>query len=278
MVVVLLILVAFWQGLEGQEHLVRESTEKLEKLRKPYEQKLKAVQDAESAASQKIEQYKTLSNLLLERTVLPSIINEIYRLKPDDVWLTSIRTQLGDMKEFEATSVVNTGTTSTNPMDDMMMMGGGMMMDGPMGMDMMMGGMAGMDGKEVNVEKSVKISGFILNGVCVTPDKSGRVAITETPKIKFPFAVAGSSEEGQANPEGEGGEEAQKPKASGGDTPENVFVERLRKSKLFSENPKLTVLTSSKPSDVAKNAGGFTIQLALETPLEYLQYGTNDIR
>jgi len=279
MIVVLLILAAFWQGLDTQGRLVEESTQKLEKLRKPYEQKLKAVQDAESAAQQKVEQYKTLSNLLLERTVFPSIINEIYRLKPDDVWLTSIRTQLGEMKEFEPTSVVNTQTGSNNPMDMMGMGGDMMMMDGPMGMDMMgMGGMgAGADGKEVNVEKSVKISGFTLIGVCVTPDKSGRVAITETPKIKFPFAVPETaSEEGQG---GEAGEEGQaKGKPSAGDTPENVFVERLRQSKLFSSNPKLTVLTSSKPSDVAKNAGSFTIQLALETPLEYLQYGTNDIR
>jgi len=275
MVVVLLILAAFWQGLDTQGKLVEESTQKLEKLRKPYEQKLKAVQDAESAAAQKVEQYKTLSNLLLERTVFPSIINEIYRLKPDDVWLTSIRTQLGDMKEFEPTSVVNTQTASNNPMD--MMMGGDMMMDGMMGMDMMMGGMGAMgDGKEVNVEKSVKISGFILTGVCVTPDKSGKVAITETPKIKFPFAVPETAEEGQGNEAGEDGQAKSKPNT--GDTPENVFVERLRQSKLFSSNPKLTVLTSTKPSDVAKNAGGFTIQLALETPLEYLQYGTNDIR
>jgi len=50
-------------------------------------------------------------------------------------------------------------------------------------------------------------------------------------------------------------------------------LERLRTSRLFSADAKMTALKLFKQNPDFKNAGNFTMQIKLEFPLEFMQYG-----
>jgi hypothetical protein len=135
--------------------------------------------------------------------------------------------------------------------------------------DMGMGGGSpgGGGGGSGITEASVKIGGLELRGAYILPRPNNNTAVTETPEGIFPFPVP---EKTAAVPDAEG--EATQPSNPLSDTPENVFVKRLRTSRLFSSDTTMTVLKIFKEVPEIKNAGYFVMQVRLEFPLEYFQY------
>ncbi len=129
------------------------------------------------------------------------------------------------------------------------------------------GGLTGGGGGSGITETSVKIGGLELHGAYILPRPNNNTAVTEIPEGDFPFPVP---EKAAATPDA--GSEAAQQSTTLSDTPENVFVKRLRTSRLFSNDTTMTVLKIFKEVPEIKNAGYFVLQVRLEFPLEYFQY------
>ncbi len=258
---ILVLFAAIWLGLENRAKMTKDYGEQMQSIKTAYEPVLNNIEDKVNLARQKESQYRGLTDLLLQRTVWPMLLNEIYRLKPDDVWLTAIQPIFGEVAPFVPSSVAG-GIIQSG--------GGGpeaLMFDGPE-TSMFSEGSSQMGGGSGVTEANVKIGGLELRGCYILPRPNSSTAVTEIPEGIFPFPVPekSASQEGEDEP----GLAAADPLA---DSPENVFVKRLRNSRLFSNDQTFTVLKVFKEIPEIKNAGSFVMQVRLEFPLEYYQYG-----
>ena len=260
MLSVLVLLATVWIGLSTRADATEYCAKQLETVRGQYEPNLNKIEQMNSSAQQMDAQCKKLTDLLMQRTVWPMLLNELYRLKPDDLWLTSIKPIFGEVAPYEPSSIGPTSISGSpgenlfSSQDSGMMFGGG---------DPGMGG----GGSPGVIGQMVKIGGLNVEGMYVVPGK-GASEFTELPEPVFPFSVPppaapASEEPGQ-------GQVAQQP---GVGSPEILFLERLRSSRLFSADAKMTALKLFKQNPDFKNAGNFTMQIKLEFPLEFMQYG-----
>lgn len=261
---ILVLFTAIWLGLGRRARVTESYGKKMQEIRAAYEPVLNNIDDKVNMARQKESQFRGLSDLLLQRTTWPMLLNEIYRLKPDDVWLTSIQPIFGEVAPFVPSSVAGSTIQSGGGGPESFSFDAGPepSMFGDMG-----GGSPGVGGGSGITEASVKIGGLELRGAYILPRPNNSTAVTETPEGIFPFPVP---EKTAAAPDAEG--EATQPSNPLSDTPENVFVKRLRTSRLFSSDTTMTVLKIFKEVPEIKNAGYFVMQVRLEFPLEYFQY------
>ena len=136
-------------------------------------------------------------------------------------------------------------------------------------MGMMFGGgdlgMGGGSGLAVTGQM-VSIGGLDIEGMYVVPSK-GAPELTDMPEPIFPFSVP--PQESPALDQTD-----QTARQSGASSPEILFLERLRSSRLFSSDVKMTALKLFKQNPDFKNVGNFTIQVKLEFQLEFMQYGS----
>ncbi len=260
MLSVLVLLATIWIGLSTRADATEYCAKQLETVRGQYEPNLNKIEQMNASAQQMDAQCKKLTDLLMQRTVWPMLLNELYRMKPDDLWLTSIKPIFGEVAPFEPSSIGPTASSGSpddglfSSRDSGMMFGGG---------DPGMGGFGtpGVSGQ------MVKIGGLNVEGMYVVPGK-GTSEFTDLPEPVFPFAVPAAP----APAAEEAGKETA-PTHSIGGSPEILFLERLRTSRLFSSDAKMTALKLFRQNPDFKNAGNFTMQIKLEFPLEFMQYG-----
>ncbi|NMA43315.1 MAG: pilus assembly protein PilM [Oligosphaeraceae bacterium] len=270
MLAVLILLGTMLIALQTRAASIQDHAGRLQSVRNQYQPNLQKIKSMDSEAKGKEDQCKQLADLLMQRTIWPMLLNEIYRLKPDDLWLTAIEPIYGEVQPFEASSVGPVVATAGEDSlfgprggEDMMFGGGGGGLFGEPGG----GGLFGGPGGEaaVAVGQVVSIGGLNLEGAFVVPTP-GQTAVTDSPEADYPFAVpdavaADVTEEG-----------AMAPRPLSGNSPEIVFVERLRSSRLFSSESNMTTLKVFRQHPDFKNAGTFTLQIKFEFPLEYTQY------
>lgn len=274
MITVLLLLGVLWLGLQERADATEATTANLKALRSKFEPNLNKIEEMNSSALRMEDQCKSLSELLMRRTVWPMLLNEIYRLKPDDLWLTSIRPIIGEVKAFEPYTVGAT-TIAAGPGDeigDMFGSGGDDMGGG--GMFGGMGGEGDQGGMQVSGEL-VKIGGLEITGTFVVPN-AGAAEVTDWAVAEFPFEVPEKTYPDRSESEitDEDGEEKPRTEQVTSNSPETVFLERLRSSRLFSAETNMTALTLFKENPELKNSAYFSMQIKLEFPLEYTQFGS----
>jgi type IV pilus assembly protein PilM len=257
MLSILVLLSTIWIGLSTRVGATDDCASLLEKLRSQYEPNLNKIEKMHSNAQQMEGNCKKLTELLMQRTVWPMLLNEIYRLKPDDLWLTAIKPIFGEVTPYEPSSIGPT-TISSGPSEDLFASND---------MGMMFGtGDTGM-GNTAAAGQIAKIGGLNIEGMYVVPDK-GPTAVTDMPKLNFPFSLPAA----ETPPETEQGTT---PSLTGGASPEILFIDRLRSSRLFSADSNMTTLKQFKQNPDFKNVGNFTMQVKIEFPLEYMSYGNH---
>lgn len=229
-----------------------------------YERPFKDITDAIASADSAKAKIDELQTLLSQRAIWPSIIEEIYRAKPDNVWIDSITPIFGEVKARKEESVI-TDTVAAKAGGRGREMGGFGGLDFS-GMDMMGGGAMGMEGggrsaKELSLTKQA-IGGFIIKAHTVRLSGVGiGVDPQLPPEPQYPF----STPEPPAPAEGE--EDAPPPQLD--QSGESLFVRNLRKSRLFSsEELMTTIVKSGKNRILTKNTLDFEIQLKLDLTVE----------
>lgn len=274
MIASLMILGVIAYGVDVRATVFEQAKRDLEKLQIENKPTLTKIEEARGKARQKEDQYQAVSDLLLQQAKWPVILNEIYRLKPNNLWLSSIKPIYGEVKPFEPVSAAAAmpsaaaggGMFGPGPSD------GGMF--GPMSEGPMMGGMGG---EIAAIGKMTNVGGLEIVGYSVMPDK-GPVGFSIGDEIPLPFTVEKEAESEAAPVEGE---EAAVPLSSNdkiaramrqaGGTPELAFEAALRQSRIFSADPQMTVLKVYRAATTARNISTFAIQVKFTMPVEFYE-------
>lgn len=293
----LMILVVIWFGILQRTDLYAANNNQLKSLHEKTQPLKQRIEQARSEAGQKKSQYEAIGSLLLQQAKWSSILNEIYRLKPDDLWISELRPIYGEVKPHVPVSVagdaiaVGGGGFGGPGGEEGGMFGGDMFGapagdfgGGPGGGDMFGGGgdmFGGFGGGGAEAAGSVvNIGGLTICGSSLLPDKN-KVAFTLGKEIPFPFEVDKDEPEPEPSPDGEEGETAKQPVDRNakimaavqkyGTTPELAFVTALRHSLLFDADETMTTITFYKISSTIKNFCVFKIQVKFTMPVEFYQ-------
>jgi type IV pilus assembly protein PilM len=290
---IVVILLVAWNGSMYRTRLYASAVEKVERHRFKFEPLVRQIKDARSEADQKVSQYRSVEELLLQRRTWPALLNKIYELKPDNIWFYSVQAVVGEMK-LEAAGggeggMFGGGGDMFPGGGDMFPAGGAEMFPGGEG-DMGMGmGMEGGMGDTAVSGSYVKISGLELSGHSVildadTVDGAGAATTpagppadgeavpppAEAPPAERAGDEAAPPEEG---PEGE--ENAPQTPAPEGrqGTPELAFLAALKAADFVDPDESFTRIKSYDASQDIRNLGSFVIQVKFKEPLEFYQVG-----
>ncbi len=239
--------------------------------RAKYEKNYDSIKSAIGEADDAIDKIKSIKTFLGTRAMWPMIIEEVYRAKPDNVWIDAIEPIMREVPEITAESIVE----DTSGAGDSMMGGDFGMSDMGMSGDGMGMGMDGMDGMGgVGGLEPVPIAGLLIRAhVVKLPGETLGEDPILPPEPSYPFEVPGvesaSENEGDENAEegdesGEGDEfEAPRRALRQDQSGENLFVRNLGKSSLFGDDPLTTGLLSRSKNDYISNGADFEIQVKL---------------
>jgi hypothetical protein len=220
-----------------------------------------------------------LGDVILQRARWSAIYNEIYRLKPNNLWITSITPILTEMNPYEP-ETVEIPVAGEGGEEGMMSMGS----PADSGSDMF-SGMEGENSNPLMAEGPLPISGLEIVGTCVQPYPSARsMAWNATMGDSVDFdgifqleaksapaeEPAESTEKAEESASEDGGEEkaeapaAEEPKElspedikkaefaairkqiTSAQSPELAFEAALRMSPLFDADPAMTVITRNR--------------------------------
>ncbi len=283
MIAIILTLGFVWFGINASTKNYDKHNKNLEKLwNEKVQRYITTIESAMGATSSSESEAEQIGELLLRQAKLPAILNEIYRIKPDNLWITSIRPIEGEVKPFEVKSNVEAAENAAG--GDMFGPGADMFgaAEGPGGGGDPFGGGGDASGS------TVTIGGFNITGTSVIPDKHG-VTFRLGKETTFPFpvekTVPGTEGENAEGNDGEEGEENAKPaakvslndlmakemKSKNVKTPEEAFIAALRMSLLFDSDETMTVITYYSISDEFENYSNFRMQVKLAVPVEYLK-------
>ncbi|MBR4222044.1 MAG: pilus assembly protein PilM [Victivallales bacterium] len=286
MLAVVLTLGFVWFGINTRTSHYDEHNKFLKKLwNEKVQRYITTIESAMGSTSSSESEAEQIGELLLRQAKLPAILNEIYRIKPDNLWITSIHPIEGEVKPFEVKSNVEAAENAA----------AGDMFGGAPGADMFAaegpgGGGDPFGGGGGDASGTVvTIGGFTISGTCVMPDKRG-VTFRLGKETTFPFPVEKSvpGAEGESAEEGESGEEgeenakpaskttlndlmAKEMKSKTVKTPEEAFIAALRMSLLFDADETMTTITYYSISDEFENYSNFRMQVKLAIPVEYLK-------
>lgn len=275
-VAVILMLLVVLCGVVIRKDNFASGNSELEKIKNANKGTLDSIEAAIGVTNDNNSKMQAVSDLLMQQSKWPAILNEIYRIKPDNLWITSLKPIYGEVKPFEQKSSANAS------MEDMMfndsMFGGGM---GMMDESMMM---AGGTGQEQNGPEAVSqpIGGLEIEGCCVQINKKS-VSFTLGPLGPYPFQVdkelvfpegfdpKAESEEGQpkVSPQKVATKYMQDTMKAAGD-PAQAFIRALNMSQLFDSTENMTVITQYSLSDSVRNFATFKMQVKFSMPVEYL--------
>ncbi|MCQ2396652.1 MAG: type IV pilus assembly protein PilM [Lentisphaeria bacterium] len=266
------ILVMFFIIQESFKFSLGESNKQLDlykteraKFEPAYNEIKAAIGEADGALSQ-VEEVKTF---LMQRAKWPLVIEEIFRAKPDNVWIDSITPIFGEVMPIEKTSIVEEESGAMS--GDMFGMGmemGMMSMDGGMGMDGMMGG-AGLPSPTTIGGLSIIAHTISLYGNNVGRDPQ----LAAEPVYPFEVPEKSADEEGDEtetayDADGNEVEVAKKDDAHLDQSGNLLFLRNLKKSALFSDEEEFTATVSRQKSEMLENGSDFEIQLKFNLPLE----------
>ena len=290
---IMMVVLVIWFGILSRTSKYEIQNKKIESKVNKVKQYIVPIEDSISKTNASKGQIDTIGELLLQQAKWPAILNEIYRIKPNNLWITSIKPIIGEVKPFEIQSTAD--AAGNNGGGEEGGMGGGMDMFGGMGGPGGEGGEGGMNESEGATGQVVTIGGIEISGTSIMPDEK-KVSFDLGPVFEFPFSVGSGSGEASSEAEstsdsedgGEGGEnepaatakvdpnEAMaKAMRSAGATPEQAFEAACRNSRIFSSDSTLTTITFIKLSDTIKNYVNFRMQLAFEMPVEFYQVDMN---
>ena len=233
---------------------------------KPFNDVKSEIENAESAVS-KLGEFHTMMS---QRAVWPMIIEEIYRAKPDNVWIDSIEPIFGEVKARKEETVIK-DTSGTMAQNKMM---------GLAGMDLSMNftGMSGMGmGDVMGTGKEKVITKTAIGGFTITAHTIQLHGVTTgidpqlPPEPDYPFEapeVKTEAQDDSASADGGEGTKLAMPEQLD-QSGENLFVRNLRKSRLFSNEELMTTIMNSKANKILhRNARDFEIQLKMELKVE----------
>jgi type IV pilus assembly protein PilM len=143
----LVILLVAWFTALNRAKLYARAFDGVQQQRQGVESFANKIKTYNSETDQRKNQINAIADLLRQRCRWPNIYNELYRLKPDNLWLHAIQPVLGEIKPVGAGAVPPSGGGMPGgmPGSEGMMMGAGG--GGMPGGDMMSSG-AGMPGAE----------------------------------------------------------------------------------------------------------------------------------
>ncbi len=256
-----LIFAVAWRGVAFHASLYANAAHALGTERIAPEVLSNGIRQATASQTQNNARYQSVCDLLAQRAVWPRIINEFQRLKPENLWLVSIKPVIGEMRPAVAVPVGGGG-------------GGGDMFGGGGGSDMFGGGGGAMPGGGGGdmfgggggapagpVETEVMISGFEITGYSVTFSDVGRAA--QAPAA--PPRVVGPLDDSQET----AAEEEKVEDLSG--TLESLYLTNLRRSELFDGDKTYTEFKQYFPPSTVRNLASFVIQVKLKQPVPYSQ-------
>jgi type IV pilus assembly protein PilM len=273
-----LIFAVAWWGLSFRAGLYENARRALDKQRTAPEILQKSISEAKAEMDQKDGQYKSLVELLQQRARFPRVINELAKLKPENLWLVSIKPLTGELK------AISTDETATEGGGGMFGAGagaeggpGGMFGSSSGGADMGMGGGmeggggmfgAGGGGATGPTLNDVEITGFEIIGHSVnfrdvSRGRPARPAPTPTPATPAVPEPAGL-DDGM-------GEEEKPAVVDMLGTPESQYLTALRKSELFDDDKSFTEFRKYYPPRQVKNLASFVIQVKLKEPIPFQQ-------
>ena len=211
-VAIIALLGVVWYGLKQRVAAFTELNATLGEAEAKVKEIINPIEEAQSKTNESKGQIEAMQDLIKQQATIPSILNEIYRLKPDYVWITAITPIMGKVDPIG-------GEDQNNPdmMDPMgmgmpggggMPVGAGMPGGGMPGGGMPGGGGAGMPGGGMPggmfagdpmmgpdgmwmdgpmIDNSL-IAGFEICGSAIKPD-SDEVKFTIPEGFVFPFKV-----------------------------------------------------------------------------------------
>ena len=268
-IIVLLMLLVIEFGLELRHRNYEKGNKDLKNIIDRNKPTLESIEAAQSTANDNNGKMEVIANLLLQQSKWPAILNEIYRLKPDNLWITSIKPIIGPVKAVEIKSAAGISEEDS-------MFGGGDMFGGDLGGDL--GGGGGGD----TAGTVTQIGGLEIEGCCVQVDEHNAI-FTLGPIGTFPFQVD------KPLPQPEGGDSENKEGASKA-TPQEIanklvaeqmnkagspaaaFEAALRMSQLFDSTPNMTLIKNYSMSGTVQNLTTFKMQLKFSMPVDYLQF------
>ncbi|MBO4527184.1 MAG: hypothetical protein J5743_06140, partial [Victivallales bacterium] len=277
---ILLTLGVFWFSTSETKKLVEQANYQMKDPHEKLEKAEKMVKTPDASAASKVGQYNALGEVILQRARWSSIYNEIYRLKPNNLWINSITPILTDINPYEPETVELPVAGEGGGEDGMMSMGS----PADSGSDMF-SGMEGESSNPLMAEGPLPISGLEIVGTCVQPYPSPRSmawSATMGDMVDFdgifqleaksapaeePAETSEKTEEAAASDDGE--EKAEAPvseepkelspedikkaeyaalrkKIASAQSPELAFEAALRMSPLFDADPAMTVITMNR--------------------------------
>ena len=278
---ILLTLGVFWFSASETKKLVEQANYQMKDPHEKMEKAEKMVKTPDGAAASKIGQYNALGEVILQRARWSAIYNEIYRLKPNNLWINSITPILTEMNPYEPETVDLPVAGEGGGEDGMMSMGS----PADSGSDMF-SGMEGENSNPLMAEGPLPISGLEIVGTCVQPYPSPRsmawsATLGDTVDFDGIFQLEAKSAPAEETAETtekaedtaaseDGGEEkaeapapeepkelspedikkaefaALRKKISTAQSPELAFEAALRMSPLFDADPAMTVITRNR--------------------------------
>ncbi|MBN2448795.1 MAG: type IV pilus assembly protein PilM [Lentisphaeria bacterium] len=164
---VLIILLVGWFGALNRGKIDAQALDAVTRQRQDVEGLYNKIKAYSGEAGQRLSQHNAISELLEERWRWPDVFNEMYRLKPDNLWFHSIQPIVGDVLPITAASTGAGGmgmdsVLGSSGMGDMGMEGGGSEMGGGgFPAAPMEGGFSGMDSSGMGSEE---MGGFGMGG------------------------------------------------------------------------------------------------------------------
>jgi type IV pilus assembly protein PilM len=228
-----------------------------------------ALGNVDSAQSQVTE----LSAFLMQRAQWPLVLEEIFRARPDNVWIDSIRPVFGDVQQVEQTSVVEEESAeNSGGMNDMFSLGNmgsstDMMSLGSM--DDMMGSGSGSNLPSLTAIGGLEIEAHTITSHNATFGRDPELA----PEPKYPFEIPEKTEEEVEDEEPmldeEGNEIVRQQDDNHLDQAgELLFLRNLKKSQLFSNEEGYTTITGRQKNEILENGVDFQIQVKFNAELE----------
>ena len=278
MIFLVLVLAVAWRGVDFRAALYDLTATELSKKRREPEDLKKAIEQAQAEGGQRDEQYKSLCALLGQRSNWPEVINELYTIRGDNLWLVSITPIIGELKSTssggnadgdEGDGMSGEGEGGGG-MAGMGMEGGGMFGDeGGSGGDVGGGGMFGDEGgggSDAPEGEDVMITGLKLVGHSVTYLDLAKIRKTG-PANNDPRMRANVNDPADGESTDEDGKKVEKEVVRG--TPESIFLSKLGKSEFFDGDKAYTDFIQYYPPRTGANLASFVIQVKLKEPIPF---------
>ncbi len=240
------------------------------KYKPAYDEIKGAVGEAESAVAQVNDQ----NAFLMQRAKWPLILREIFRARPDNVWIDSIEPVFGDLPAIEQQSIVEEEGNLSGGADDMFSMGS-MAGMGADSMSMDGGDMFG-SGMGSNLPSLTTIGGVTIIAHTIRQENAFGPDPVLAPEPDYPFEVPEKEAAGEDGEElDEEGNPVLRQNASENldQSGELLFVRNLKKSRLFSSEEEYTGVVSIQKSEFLENGNDFEIQLKFNVLVEAYPWG-----